>query len=110
MNKFPKEINICNKKLDLENYSNNFKEYNSERITKIFRNDIYSHIISRKEENDYYDIEDFCKRYNYDKCNFTVILNTILDELENLGWKSKLSFGDTAIFIYSTKEPPRSCW
>jgi len=32
------------------------------------------------------------------------------EELEELGWKCKKSFGQTALFIYSTENPPPSCW
>ena len=34
----------------------------------------------------------------------------IIKELEELGWKCKLSYGQTALFIYSTENPPPSCW
>ena len=106
MNKFPKEIDLRNKNL----IEPKFTELNIERITKLFRNDIYIHLISRKEENDYYDIDSFCKKYQYDRNDFTEILEIIITELQKLGWKTKLSYGDSAIFIYSTQDPPRSCW
>jgi hypothetical protein len=114
MNKFPVEININNKTLNLENYKKNFEEYNYNRIMKILRNDIYNLLISRSEENDYFDIDNFRKKNNYndddDTENFFKILSHITNELSKLGWKTQLSYGDTCIFIFSTEEKPRSCW
>jgi hypothetical protein len=110
MNKFPKEIDIRNTSLTVEPYTNNFKNLNTERIMKLFRSEIYDHLISRSEENDYFDIEGFCKRYKYDRYDFTSILNKVLTELKKIGWKTELSYGDSAVFIYSTEEKPRSCW
>lgn len=108
MNKFPKEIDIKNKTLD--EYQLNFKSFNDERILKLFRSEIYDHLISRSEENDYFDIEGFCKKYKYERDDFTSILNKVLIELQKIGWKTELSYGDSAVFIYSTEEKPRSCW
>jgi hypothetical protein len=31
-------------------------------------------------------------------------------ELTQLGWKCKLSYGDTALFIYTSENPPAGCW
>jgi hypothetical protein len=106
MNKFPTDININNK--------NNFKNYNYNRVIKQLRNDIYNHLISRREETDYFDIENFRKKYNYndqdDSENFEIILKQIIDELKKLGWNIELSYGDTGLFIYSTEEKPPNCW
>jgi hypothetical protein len=111
MKKFPSHINIKNKTLVMQPYKNNFEEINYQRILELLRKEIYEHLISRKDENDYFDIEIFCKRYNYtEKENFSKILKIVLTEITELGWKTQLSFGDTGLFIYSTKEKPSSCW
>jgi hypothetical protein len=111
MKKFPNHINIKNKTLVMQPYKNNFEEINYQRILELLRKEIYEHLISRKDENDYFDIEIFCKRYNYtEKENFSKILKIVLTEITELGWKTQLSFGDTGLFIYSTKEKPSSCW
>ena len=106
MNKFPTEINKNNK--------NNFREYNSNRIIKLLRNDIYTHMLSRKEETDYFDIDKFRKIYLYndedDSNNFNKILKQVIEELNKLGWKTELSYADTGLFIYSTDEKPPNCW
>jgi hypothetical protein len=106
MNKFPNEINVNNK--------NNFKEYNYNRIIKLLRNDIYEHLLSKKEETDFFDVEKFCKKNNYndeeDSDSVIKMVKQIREELHKLGWKTELSYGDTGLFIYSTEEKPANCW
>ena len=82
-----------------------------ERILYIFRQQIYEHIINRKDENDYFAIDVFESKFlkNYPD-TIQQMTNTIIKELESMEWKCKLSFGDTGLFIYSTEKPPRSCW
>lgn len=111
MNKFPEEIDIRNKIIIEQPYKKNFEDYNYNRALNLLRKEIYDLIISRKDENDYFDIEIFCKRSNYpDKENFSKILKIVLNEITELGWKTQLSFGDTGLFIFSTIEKPSSCW
>lgn len=98
---FPSEIDINNKE--------NFQNLNKNRILSLLRNDIYNLIISRDDENEYYALDIFEMTYNC-KSFINEILTQIIKELNELGWKTQLSFGDTGLFIYSTKEPPRSCW
>ena len=111
MKNFPIQIDIRNKTIVMQPYKSNFEEFNYERIIQLLRKEIYIHLVSRKDENDYFDTEIFCKRYNYsDKENFSKILKIVLDEITVIGWKTQLSFGDTGLFIYSTEEKPSSCW
>ena len=111
MNSFPTEIDIRNKDIVLQPYKKNFEKYNYERIIMNLRKDIYEHLISRKDENDYFDTEIFCKKFNYyDKTTFSSILKIVLEEITDLGWNTQLSFGDTGLFIFSTEEKPSSCW
>ena len=82
------------------------------RVLCYLRKAIYEHVIS-KEENSCFDLEQFGRNYFNDKnrVDLTKQLSvTIVSELEELGWKCKLSFGGTALFIYSTEKPPASCW
>jgi hypothetical protein len=98
---FPIEISTNNKA--------NFRELNKTRLLSLLRNDIYNLIISRDDENEYYALDIFELTYNCKSFTNELITQTI-EELNKLGWKTKLSFGDTGLFIYSTDEPPRSCW
>jgi hypothetical protein len=112
MNTFPKEINIKDNK-DIYNdieFSKKFEKMNYDRIIKELRNDIHILIISRIDENNYFDIDTFGRSHNYKNKNLEKMISDIRNELENLGWKTKLSFGNTGLFIYSTEKEPSSCW
>ena len=91
-----------------ENFKN-FKNLNKDRLLCLLRNEIYNLIISREEENEYYSLDIFENKYNC-KEYLKDITDQVIIELKNIGWKTKLSFGDTGLFIYSTEDPPRSCW
>ena len=111
MNKFPAELNVENK--------DKFRSFNYKRLEKKFRNDIYEFLLNRKDikdkdgkyigkdETEYFTLE-FDKKY--DKEETHKIFWKIKEELESLGWKTKLSYGDTGLFIYSTENPPKNCW
>lgn len=89
-----------------------FSEIYYNRVLCYLRKAVHEHVIS-KEENSCFDMEQFGRLYFNDKnrVELTKKLSVaIQEELEELGWKCKLSFGDTALFIYSTEKPPPSCW
>ena len=98
MNSFPSEINKDNK----ENFNNLFNNM----VLCMIREDIYRLLISRKDENEYVDLDKYYSKYGK---NINII-DTIITELNQLGWKTKLSFGDTGLFVFSTENPPTSCW
>lgn len=98
MNSFPSEINKDNK----ENFNNLFNNM----VLCMIREDIYRLLISRKDENEYVDLDKYYSKYGKN----TNIIDNIITELNQLGWKTKLSFGDTGLFVYSTENPPTSCW
>jgi hypothetical protein len=89
-----------------------FPELYYNRVSCYFRKCIYEHVISQ-DENSYFDLDKFGRKYFKDKDieELTSKLSqSIILELEKLGWKCKLSFGGTALFIFSTDNPPPSCW
>lgn len=103
MKSLPQELH-CKNKI-------NFKDINYDRILGMFRQQIYEHIINRKDENDYFALDVFETKFLKEYPNtIETMTKTIIKELELLEWKCKLSFGDTGLFIYSTEKPPRSCW
>jgi hypothetical protein len=76
-----------------------------------FRKDIYEYMLNRENENEYYDLDLWCRKnikHNTDIMHDYV--NIIKNELINLGWNCKTSFGNTGLFIYSTDKPPSSCY
>ena len=100
---FPLDLNSENKE--------NFKNLWIINTTNIIRNNIYIFILGRKNENEYLDIDKYFNLYNsYGKTTISTIIDNIIEELHKLNWKTKLSFGDTGLFIYSTEEPPKTCW
>ena len=100
MDKFPDYLNVSQK--------DNFKKIKYKRLEDIFREDIFIHLINRKDENEYIDLDKYYPNYGKDIVNSNI--EKIIKELNDLGWKTKLSFGNTGLFIYSTDDPPTSCW
>ena len=101
MKEFTNIINVNNKK--------NFPDVLFNRVICYLRRDIYEHIISQ-EENNYFDLDVFRIKHKLDKQKILKMVETLVKELTDLNWKCKLSFGSTALFIYSTQKPPPSCW
>lgn len=105
MKEFPSNLNVKNK--------DNFPVILYNRVSFYLRKEVYEHLIKIKcpeNENSYFDIEKFNKKFLNDMDITQKIVSTITSELINLGWKCKLSFGGTALFIFSTEKPPPSCW
>jgi hypothetical protein len=102
MNSFPELIRVENK--------NNFKSIYRDLILTLLRRDICLHILNN-DENSFFDIEQFIKRYfDESKDDISHFLDQMINELNELGWKCQISYGGTALFIYSGEKPPPSCW
>jgi hypothetical protein len=105
MKEFPNILNVKNKDI--------FPDIFYNRVLCYFRKDIYEHIISNGE-NSYFDLEKFGRAYFKDQKDRVDLVkklsDNIIKELVILGWKCKVSFGGTALFIYSTENQPPSCW
>ena len=101
---FSKDISVNNK--------SQFKLLKKELcISKLYK-DIEEHIIiNEDDENNYFSIDTWARENNI-KINLVqdMLNEKIIPELQNNGWKCKKSFGDTALFIYSTEYPPPSCY
>jgi hypothetical protein len=115
MQAFPSVLEVSNK-LDLSTYRSRW-------LLQNLRKEIYNHMLEYdyteedpgsevyKTENNYFDLTNFYSNYCVkDEKLQCELYKSIIDELEHLGWNCKLSFGDTALFIYSTSKPPTSCW
>ena len=90
-------------------YKERFPEFYYQRVLCYLRRDIFEHVI-REDENSYFDLEKFQKKYMLSSTNRDKMGQEVMKELEKLGWKCKLSFADTGLFIYSSDKPPVSCW
>lgn len=103
MKEFPKKLAPVNK--------GEFHNYMYDRTLCYLRRDVYEFVI-RGNEDDFFDLEVFftnhCLKNQIDIT--TCMVTQIINELKLNGWKCKLSYGDTGLFIYSTENPPASCW
>jgi hypothetical protein len=77
-----------------------FSQLNINRICQELRKEIYNFLISRKSEEEFFDINLY-KKYD--------VLEIIYKELEKAGWKYDTSYGDTCLFIFKENKP-RNCW
>ena len=78
------------------------KVYNAKYLLEKLRLEIYTFMLSRESEDDYYN---FFNKTDAEK----ELIPQICTELENVGWKWKLGFGDSALFIYKN-DVPVTCW
>jgi hypothetical protein len=86
-----------------------FEESMYHRVLCYLRRDIYEHVLSHKEE-EYFSLDKFNSEKVNDIKKTIKMVDELIPELEKLGWKVKKSYGDTALFIYSTPEPPKNCY
>lgn len=101
MKEFPDCLNVKNKE--------NFHQLHYNRTLCYLRIDLYEHII-KEDENSYFELEKFNKKYLKNMDVMQKMVKVVIEELQKLGWKCKLSFGNTGLFIFSSEKPPRSCW
>ena len=101
MKEFPKKISVDNK--------SNFPDFLFNRNLAYLRREITENVLKGNEEN-YFDLEQFKTSFNLTIETITSMVETVRIELGDLGWNTKLSFGKTALFIYSTEEPPSNCY
>lgn len=102
MKEFPTRLRASNK--------GNFPQIAFERNICYLRRDIFEHVTTH-EENDYFDLEAFSKeRLQGDHEALAKMTEIVMEELGKMGWNCKTSFGGTGLFIYSTDEPPPSCF
>lgn len=101
MKLFPEKLKPENKE--------NFHKYFFERNLAYMRRDIFEKML-RGDENDYFELEKFSAEYNITNEDLNKMVNKVCSELQDLGWKTETSFGGTALFIYSTENPPPSCY
>lgn len=105
MKEFPSLLNVNNKK--------NFPKLFYNRYLCYLRRDIYEHMIrwtDLKSENNYFELDRFQRDNKIPNDLFKKMRNVIIKELQTLGWKCKLSYADTGLFIFSSESPPPSCW
>lgn len=93
MEKFPECIKVSS---DIDNILN--KEYYTFVVNKL-REEVY---ISILKKDMYYSLDSF--QY-YDHQKIKEMTELIMDELNKLGWKTLLAYGNTALFVYHGDKP-----
>ena len=78
------------------------------RVLGFLREKITSNILEG-DENNYFDLFAFSRRHNLTDSTMTNMREAVSNELKELGWEVKTSFGGTGLFVYSSEEPPPSC-
>lgn len=96
MKDFPETFRAKNK--------DSFSSLHYERSKAYLRRDIYEHVL-RHNEGVYFELDRFNKERVGDMKKTQKMVKEIMGELTIFGWKSKLGYGDTGLFIYSDKEP-----
>jgi hypothetical protein len=99
MIKFPEEISPENNK--------NFRKILLENCLRKLRKEIYLNIIEDCESN-YFVIDNFSNSNNITDDETEYLVQTVIKELENLGWVCKLSFNNTGLFIFKNPDTPPS--
>lgn len=102
MKTFPETLNVNNKE--------KFPKIFYDRMICYLRRDIHEYMISRKDENEYFSVDEFNQVRVKDLDSTKKMMGELIKELESLGWNCKTSYGGTGLFVYSTKKPPASCW
>jgi hypothetical protein len=101
MKAFPSTLSPANKE--------HFKQYSFIRQLAYMRKAIYELMITG-DENNYFDMDTFCQLHSVNTTDCKDMVAVVITELEQLGWHCKTSFGCTGLFVYSTDDPPRSCF
>ena len=83
----------------------NFENMLIEENLSLLRKEICRHMLKRNE-SDFYDISEFSRMYVGNINDTHNLINTVIIELNNLGWKTFLGFGGTGLYIYSSEELP----
>lgn len=77
-------------------------------ITSLLREIVYIHIL-KGIESDFVDLTSFGRLHKITMSTVGTICAVIQEELHTNGWKTKLSFGDTGLFIFIENQPT-NCW
>ena len=101
MKEFPNRLTPENKE--------KFSQYRYERNIAYLRKDIFE-LVLVGDENSYFELDNFARRYKLKKGEIEKMTEILTQELIEKGWNVKTSFGGTGLFIYSTAEPPQSCF
>lgn len=101
----------------MDRFPNTIKPTHKDKFPKLLYNfnlslmrmKIY-HLVVKGDENQFFDLETFDTEHVKNMEITQQMWEQVSKELELMGWKTKLSYGDTGAFIYSSDKPPANCW
>lgn len=98
MESFGDELNVLNK----DNLSSIWRD----RLLERLRKHIYNFMLERKRENDFFDLDLYNRSYVKDMNITNELVNKVVLELNELGWKTYIGFGGTGLYVYSSYDLP----
>ena len=98
MNSFPNDLYTPDKFLEILDHFN---------LSKL-RKHVYIHILNNNQ-SDFFDLELFNRKYVKDMTKAEHLSQIIIKELDDMGWKTFVGYGGTALFFYD-KEKPKNAW
>jgi len=101
MKEFPNHLRPKNKE--------KFSQYRFDRNLAYLRKEIFE-LMLMGDENNYYALDNFSSRYGVSRADVERMRDIVMQELSEKNWNVKFSFGGTALFVYSTSDPPPSCY
>jgi hypothetical protein len=96
MDSFPQYMSVTNKL--------NFIEITFKNNLSLLRKEIHDHIMA-SNENTFYDLDNFNRSYIKNMSITERMVNIIILELTDLGWKTFLGFGGTGLYVFSHEKP-----
>ena len=97
MEQFGRELRVDNK--------DNFKDIKYQLNMRRLRKHIYGFMLDRNE-SDFFDIDVFNRKYVKNMSITSDMINDVVKELNELGWKTYVGFGGTGLYVYSSDELP----
>jgi hypothetical protein len=79
-----------------------------EHNKRLLRHDLQVMIL-RNKSSEYFDIFEFRNKHNITLEDMEKILASVIEELENKGWKWTLCYGNTGLYVYKDA-PPAELW
>ena len=101
MEQFGRELRVNNK--------DNFNDIKYKSNMCRLRKHIYRFVLNGVE-NDFFDIDQFNRKYVKNINAMNEMINSVVLELNELGWKTYIGFGGTGLYIYSSEELPQGAY
>ena len=99
-------IKLCDVINVLDMSDDDIKQLQTKFLVSIIMERIVKFLLFRDDEGDFFDLTPYLREY---KEKMEPVITRICSDIENLDYKTVLSYGKTALFIYKN-EVPENCW